>query len=176
MISSIFRFFFLCSSMFFLERFFPFFPIFSIFYIMCFVFSFLRAASTREALHVNFLLSAILHHLKWFLPPSSKKYQYTSLNIWLESTLLLSLSDRAAADGGVGDGMRWDGLGINRWQECIALQPTMLDFMQRRGRVLKKMGAFTRAAEAVDGARQLDKADRYMNSKVWHVDPSIPEE
>lgn len=28
------------------------------------------------------------------------------------------------------------------------------------------MGAFTRAAEVVDKARQLDKADRYMNSKV----------
>lgn len=51
-------------------------------------------------------------------------------------------------------------------QECVALQPSMLDFMQRRGRVLKKMGALTRAAEAVDAARQLDKADRYMNSKV----------
>lgn len=42
----------------------------------------------------------------------------------------------------------------------------MLDFMQRRGRVLRKMGAFGKAAEALDGARQLDKADRYMNSKV----------
>lgn len=51
-------------------------------------------------------------------------------------------------------------------QECSALQPTMLDFMQRKGRVLKKMGAVTKAAEAVDAARLLDKADRYMNSKV----------
>lgn len=42
----------------------------------------------------------------------------------------------------------------------------MLDFMQRRGRVLKKMGALTSAAEVVDAARQMDKADRYMNSKV----------
>lgn len=42
----------------------------------------------------------------------------------------------------------------------------MLDFMQRKGRVLKKMGAVTKAAEAVDAARLLDKADRYMNSKV----------
>ena len=42
----------------------------------------------------------------------------------------------------------------------------MLDFMLRQGRVLKKMGALTRAAEVVDAARQLDKADRYMNSKV----------
>lgn len=46
------------------------------------------------------------------------------------------------------------------------LQPNMLDSMQRRGRVLKKMGAFRKAAEAVDGARVLDTADRYMNSKV----------
>lgn len=51
-------------------------------------------------------------------------------------------------------------------QECLALQPSMLDFMQRKGRVLKKMGATTKAAEAVDAARLLDKADRYMNSKV----------
>eukprot|EP00752_Nemacystus_decipiens_P006712 g6035.t1 len=50
--------------------------------------------------------------------------------------------------------------------ECSALQPSMLDFMQRKGRVLKKMGAFTKAAEAVDAARLLDKADRYMNSKA----------
>ncbi|CAN0337400.1 unnamed protein product, partial [Laminaria digitata] len=42
----------------------------------------------------------------------------------------------------------------------------MLDFMQRRGRVLKKMGALTMAAGAVDSARELDKADRYMNSKA----------
>ncbi|CAN0411602.1 unnamed protein product, partial [Hapterophycus canaliculatus] len=42
----------------------------------------------------------------------------------------------------------------------------MLEFMQRKGRVLKKMGAVTRAAEAVDAARLLDKADRYMNSKA----------
>lgn len=51
-------------------------------------------------------------------------------------------------------------------QECAALQPTMLDFLQRKGRVLRKMGALTRAAETVDSARMLDKADRYMNSKV----------
>ena len=51
-------------------------------------------------------------------------------------------------------------------QECVTLQPSMLDFMQRRGRVLKKMGALTMAAGAVDSARELDKADRYMNSKV----------
>lgn len=51
-------------------------------------------------------------------------------------------------------------------QECAALQPAMLDFLQRKGRVLRKMGALTRAAEAVDSARMLDKADRYMNSKV----------
>ncbi|CAM9940380.1 unnamed protein product [Ectocarpus sp. 4 AP-2014] len=42
----------------------------------------------------------------------------------------------------------------------------MLDFLQRKGRVLRKMGALTRAAEAVDSARMLDKADRYMNSKA----------
>lgn len=51
-------------------------------------------------------------------------------------------------------------------QECAALQRTMLDFLQRKGRVLRKMGALTRAAETVDSARMLDKADRYMNSKV----------
>ncbi|CBN77876.1 acetyltransferase 1-like [Ectocarpus siliculosus] len=51
-------------------------------------------------------------------------------------------------------------------EECAALQPTMLDFLQRKGRVLRKMGALTRAAEAVDSARMLDKADRYMNSKA----------
>eukprot|EP00903_Cladosiphon_okamuranus_P008678 g8317.t1 len=50
--------------------------------------------------------------------------------------------------------------------ECSELQPSMLDFMQRKGRVLKKMGALTKAAEAVDAARLLDKADRYMNSKA----------
>lgn len=47
------------------------------------------------------------------------------------------------------------------------LLPTTLDFMQRRARVLKKMGARTKAAGVMDEARQLDKADRYMNSKVW---------
>lgn len=51
-------------------------------------------------------------------------------------------------------------------QEALRIQPDMLDLMQRKGRILKKMGALTRAAEVVDKARQLDKADRYMNSKV----------
>lgn len=52
-------------------------------------------------------------------------------------------------------------------QECSALKPSMLDFMQRKGRVLKKMGAVSKAAEVVNAARLLDKADRYMNSKVF---------
>lgn len=56
---------------------------------------------------------------------------------------------------------------------CAALKPSELDFIQRRGRVLKKMGAFTKAAEAVDSARQLDKADRYMNSKVGWLGNSL---
>eukprot|EP00611_Tribonema_gayanum_P018068 TRINITY_DN31123_c0_g1_i1.p1 TRINITY_DN31123_c0_g1~~TRINITY_DN31123_c0_g1_i1.p1 ORF type:complete len:947 (-),score=350.61 TRINITY_DN31123_c0_g1_i1:368-2821(-) len=51
-------------------------------------------------------------------------------------------------------------------EECIALSPEVIEMHQCKARVLKKMGAYGLAADAMDAARQLDLSDRYINNKT----------
>ena len=50
--------------------------------------------------------------------------------------------------------------------ECAALMPTAVEVYEKRGRLLKKSGDVDAAAVAMDEARRLDLADRYINNKA----------
>lgn len=50
--------------------------------------------------------------------------------------------------------------------ECVAHTPSAVDFYEKRARLLKRSGEVAEAAEAMDRARQLDLADRYINNKA----------
>jgi peptide alpha-N-acetyltransferase len=50
-------------------------------------------------------------------------------------------------------------------QKAIDHTPTGVDFTEKRARLLKKAGRIQDAAAAMDAARKLDLADRYINNK-----------
>ena len=50
-------------------------------------------------------------------------------------------------------------------QKAIDHTPTGVDFTEKRARLLKKVGRIQDAAFAMDAARKLDLADRYINNK-----------
>ncbi|OQR91416.1 N-terminal acetyltransferase A complex subunit nat1-like protein [Achlya hypogyna] len=50
--------------------------------------------------------------------------------------------------------------------ECLAHTPTVLEFYQMKGKVLKHAGDYSAAATVVDQGRKLDLADRYINNKT----------
>ncbi|GLD99136.1 hypothetical protein PINS_up007854 [Pythium insidiosum] len=49
---------------------------------------------------------------------------------------------------------------------CIEHTPTVLDFYQRKARILKHLGKLQEAADKMVEARKLDLADRYINNKA----------
>lgn len=49
---------------------------------------------------------------------------------------------------------------------CIKQEPTLLDFFQRKARILKHMGELNKAADVMVQGRKLDLADRYINNKA----------
>ena len=49
---------------------------------------------------------------------------------------------------------------------CIAHTPTIVDFYQRKGRILKHMGDIQAAANVMVQGRKIDLADRYINNKA----------
>ncbi|KAI9912420.1 hypothetical protein PsorP6_005219 [Peronosclerospora sorghi] len=51
-------------------------------------------------------------------------------------------------------------------EKCIKKEPTMLDFFQRKARILKHMGYLNEAANVMVDGRKLDLADRYINNKA----------
>ena len=51
-------------------------------------------------------------------------------------------------------------------EKCISHTPTILDFYQRKARILKHMGDLQNAANVMVEARLLDLADRYINNKA----------
>jgi len=51
-------------------------------------------------------------------------------------------------------------------EACIKHTPTAIDMLQRKARLMKKMGEFNTAADIINDARQLDLADRYINNKT----------
>lgn len=59
-------------------------------------------------------------------------------------------------------------------EKCLTQKPTLLDFYQRKARILKHMGDLTTAADVMVEGRKLDLADRYINNKateyLLHVD------
>ncbi|KAF0695761.1 Aste57867_13451 [Aphanomyces stellatus] len=50
--------------------------------------------------------------------------------------------------------------------KCLAHTPTVLEFYQKKARILKHAGDYDAAATIVDQGRQLDLADRYINNKT----------
>lgn len=50
--------------------------------------------------------------------------------------------------------------------ECIERSPTTLDFLQRKGKIVKHLGCKSSAADLVDMGRKIDLADRYINNKA----------
>ncbi|OQR95665.1 N-terminal acetyltransferase A complex subunit nat1 [Thraustotheca clavata] len=50
--------------------------------------------------------------------------------------------------------------------KCLAHTPTVLEFYQMKGRILKHAGDYSAAATIVDEGRKLDLADRYINNKT----------
>ncbi|KAJ8600941.1 hypothetical protein CTAYLR_005072 [Chrysophaeum taylorii] len=50
--------------------------------------------------------------------------------------------------------------------ECIRHTPSAVDLYEKRARLLKRSGDAAEAAEAMDSARTLDLADRYINNKA----------
>ncbi|DBA00108.1 TPA: hypothetical protein N0F65_000399 [Lagenidium giganteum] len=50
--------------------------------------------------------------------------------------------------------------------KCIKHTPTVLDFYQRKARILKHMGELNKAADVMVEGRLLDLADRYINNKA----------
>ncbi len=51
-------------------------------------------------------------------------------------------------------------------EECINLAPTVIEVIRRKAHVLKKMGAYSHAADVMESARTLDPSDRYLNNKT----------
>ncbi|RLN73598.1 hypothetical protein BBJ28_00026180, partial [Nothophytophthora sp. Chile5] len=51
-------------------------------------------------------------------------------------------------------------------EKCITQEPTVLDFFQRKARILKHMGDLNQAADVMVLGRKLDLADRYINNKA----------
>ncbi len=51
-------------------------------------------------------------------------------------------------------------------EACINLGPTVTEVVQRKARVLKKMGAYSHAADVMESAKKLDLSDRYLNNKA----------
>ncbi|KAL4133438.1 hypothetical protein PRIC2_003755 [Phytophthora ramorum] len=51
-------------------------------------------------------------------------------------------------------------------EECIKQEPSLLDFFQRKARILKHMGDLNQAADVMVEGRKLDLADRYINNKA----------
>ncbi|KAG1697102.1 hypothetical protein DVH05_017488 [Phytophthora capsici] len=51
-------------------------------------------------------------------------------------------------------------------EKCIKQEPTLLDFYQRKARILKHMGDLNKAADVMVEGRKLDLADRYINNKA----------
>ncbi|ETP28747.1 hypothetical protein F442_21980 [Phytophthora nicotianae P10297] len=51
-------------------------------------------------------------------------------------------------------------------EKCIKQEPTLLDFCQRKARILKHMGDLNKAADVMVEGRKLDLADRYINNKA----------
>ncbi|CAI5744760.1 unnamed protein product [Peronospora destructor] len=51
-------------------------------------------------------------------------------------------------------------------EKCIKQKPTLLDFLQRKARILKHMGDLNKAADVMVEGRKLDLADRYINNKA----------
>ncbi|KAE8915082.1 N-terminal acetyltransferase A complex auxiliary subunit [Phytophthora fragariae] len=51
-------------------------------------------------------------------------------------------------------------------EKCITQKPTLLDFFQRKARILKHMGDLNKAADVMVEGRKLDLADRYINNKA----------
>lgn len=54
-------------------------------------------------------------------------------------------------------------------ERCVAMAPdttARIDMLQRKARLLKRAGDVEGAAAAMDGARQLDLGDRYINNKT----------
>ncbi|CAI5743080.1 unnamed protein product [Hyaloperonospora brassicae] len=51
-------------------------------------------------------------------------------------------------------------------EKCIEQEPTLLDFFQRKARILKHMGDLNKAADVMVEGRKLDLADRYINNKA----------
>lgn len=51
-------------------------------------------------------------------------------------------------------------------EKCIKQEPTLLDFFQRKARILKHMGDLNKAADVMVEGRKLDLADRYINNKA----------
>ncbi|KAG3118952.1 N-terminal acetyltransferase A complex auxiliary subunit [Phytophthora idaei] len=51
-------------------------------------------------------------------------------------------------------------------EKCIKQEPSLLDFFQRKARILKHMGDLNKAADVMVEGRKLDLADRYINNKA----------
>ncbi|POM66169.1 N-terminal acetyltransferase A complex subunit nat1-like protein, partial [Phytophthora palmivora] len=51
-------------------------------------------------------------------------------------------------------------------EKCIKQDSTLLDFLQRKARILKHMGDLNKAADVMVEGRKLDLADRYINNKA----------
>lgn len=51
-------------------------------------------------------------------------------------------------------------------EKCIEKAPTVLDFHQRKARILKHQGDLQKAADVMEQGRLLDLADRYINNKA----------
>jgi hypothetical protein len=51
-------------------------------------------------------------------------------------------------------------------EEAIAAHPTFLELLITKARVLKRMGDFAAAADALETARAADTADRYAQSMM----------
>jgi peptide alpha-N-acetyltransferase len=49
---------------------------------------------------------------------------------------------------------------------CIEHTPTALDMYMKKGRILKQLGDLQGAASVIDGVRELDLQDRYLNNKA----------
>ncbi|CEG43496.1 n-terminal acetyltransferase a complex subunit nat1-like protein [Plasmopara halstedii] len=51
-------------------------------------------------------------------------------------------------------------------EKCITQKPPLLDFYQRKARILKHMGDLNKAADVMVESRKFDLADRYINNKA----------
>lgn len=51
-------------------------------------------------------------------------------------------------------------------EQCLEDSPTMVEFFLTKARILKHAGDFKGAAKVLDDAREVDKSDRFVNSKT----------